>query len=162
SGAAAAQGVIRADLGWLLAALAVAGLAGLVRARPLPWAPAAVVVFAVLWAGVFYLLPAYNRRFALRGQLRHQASLMERPRVVCYPQRWDSVSFYLPDSEVRVYGASQRPELLADLQARPRTLLLVKSGPVLRELLRELPPGLAFAAHERAASVTVGEVRRRG
>jgi hypothetical protein len=127
------------------------------------WAASAAVVLAVLWASVFYLQPAYNRRFALRAQLRQQAGLADTrtPRVVCYPQRWDSVSFYLPESKVRVFGAQQRPELLSELHAHPRTLLLVKSGDVLEGFLRELPPGLVFTPHARPGAVTVGEVRRR-
>jgi 4-amino-4-deoxy-L-arabinose transferase-like glycosyltransferase len=160
---AAVLGVLRPDLGYLLAGIAVTTLAGLARRpRPLSWAAGAGIVFLVLWSAVFYLQPAYNRRFALRGQLR-QASLAElrQQRVVCYPQRWDSVSFYLPKSQVHVYGSHQRQELIADLRAHPRTLVLVKSGPVLRQLLRELPPWLEFVSRARPGAVTVGEVRRR-
>jgi hypothetical protein len=81
--------------------------------------------------------------------------------VVCYPQRWDSVSFYLPHADVRVYTREQRRQLLADLRSRPRTLLLVKSGKVFEDFLRELPESIEFVAHGRSGIVTAGWVRPR-
>ena len=150
----------------VLEASALIGLAWFAGRRGVSWGACAAVTFAVLGLGVYYLQPAYNRQFALRGHLR-RTHTFARPEpavnlpVACYPQRWDSVSFYLPQAEVRVYGAHQRRELLADLQGRPDTLLLVKSGPLLKELLRELPPGVEMVVRGRQGAVTVGLVRTR-
>lgn len=131
--------------------------------RRVSWGMCAAVTFIALVLGVYYLQPAYNRQFALRAPLRSITVLAERGHlsIVCYPQRWDSVSFYRPQVEVRVYTRQQRRQLLADLLSRPRTLLLVKSGKVLEELLRELPDSIEFTAHGRPGLVTAGWVSRR-
>ena len=41
----------------------------------------------------------------------------------CYPQRWDSVSFYLPNADVKVYAATEQQQLFAELRGGPRVLL---------------------------------------
>ncbi len=158
-------GVIPPRAGYALAGAAVGGLAfAVLAAHRLAWRHTAAVTFAGLWLGVQHLLPAYNDLFSLRGQLRRAAGAPERGgrAVVCYPQRYDSVSFYLPRGELRVFGGGQRRELIAHLEQNPGTLLLVKSGPVLRELLAELPPGVEFRAREQRAAIVVGRVVRRG
>ncbi|HEY7156620.1 MAG TPA: glycosyltransferase [Gemmataceae bacterium] len=135
---------------------------GWFAARRVSWGVCVAVTFATLALGVFYLQPAYNRQFALRDQLPSEAALTARGApVVCYPQRWDSVSFYLPHADVLVYTREQCHQLLADLRSRPRTLLLVKSGKVLDELLRELPTSIEFVPHSRSGAVTAGWVRPR-
>ena len=55
-------------------------------------------------------------------------------------------------------GTDQRGELIAHLQEHPGTLLLVKSGPVLQQLLQELPPGVTFTTRQRGGAITVGRV----
>src|SRR5205807_3897819 len=122
--------------GALLAAVAAAGLLGLARARAVPWSACAAVTFAALLVGVQVLLPAYNRRFALRGQLRaHAREAGAGPlTVVCYPQRFDSVGFYLPDAATEVYTPPERGRLLRRLEGRSETLLVVRSGRPLEEL----------------------------
>ena len=119
------------------------------------------VTFVVLYVGVRELQPAYNRQFALRGDLRKQVALLDqRPAcVVCYPQRWDSVSFYLPQANIKVYHTDERARLLSDLRLQPETLLLVRSGHALRELLDGLPPSVEFIARNRQGPITVGLVR---
>jgi dolichol-phosphate mannosyltransferase len=146
----------------LLEMLALAGL-GWFAVRRVSWGVCAAVTFTVLVLGVYHLQPAYNRQFALRGQLRAHADLakMANLTVVCYPQRWDSVRFYLPRADVRVYTRQQRQQLLTDLRSRPRTLLLVKSGTAFDELLRELPDSVEFAARGHPGLVTAGWVRQR-
>jgi dolichol-phosphate mannosyltransferase len=130
--------------------------------RRVSWGACAAVTFVVLGLGVYHLQPAYNRQFALRSQLRAAGlDRSEHPTIVCYPQRWDSVSFYLPHADVRAYTPSQRRQLLADLRSRPRTLLLVKSGRALEQLLRELPDSVEFVAQGPASAVTAGWVRPR-
>jgi 4-amino-4-deoxy-L-arabinose transferase-like glycosyltransferase len=164
AGAAGVYKLLRPEL-----ALALAGLAGLALAtlglskRWLSWAGCAGVVLVLLTAGVHYLQPAYNRQFALRGPLRRTVQ-GARPRglhVLCYPQRWDSVSFYLPTAQVRVYPPGRRRQLLEDLRDRPGGLLLVKSGKDLERLLADLPPGVEFVTRGRPGAVTVGHVRAR-
>jgi dolichol-phosphate mannosyltransferase len=161
--AAAARGMIRPGLALLLATTAVVALALLRRRPAVSWGACGLTAFAVLLLGVLYLQPAYNRQFALRGRVRADAGLAQAPGVpiVCYPQRWDSVSFYLPRADVRVYGPGQWKELVNELRSRPRTLLLVKSGPVLHDLLRDLPDSVEFVPRGRPGAVTAGWVRHR-
>jgi dolichol-phosphate mannosyltransferase len=146
-----------------LETLALIGLAYFTARRGVSWGACAAVTFAVLGLAVYHLQPAYNRQFALPGHLRSDADLaaVERLPVVCYPQRWDSVSFYLPHADVRVYTPDQSRELLADLRGRARTLLVVKSGKVLEDLLRELPDSVEFVTRGRPGALTTGWVRDR-
>jgi dolichol-phosphate mannosyltransferase len=163
AGLAGITGLIKPVHALLLTALAGAGLSLVAGRKRLSWAACGGTTFAVLLVGVLQLQAPYNRQFALRGHLRAQTDLAAARGVpvVCYPQRWDSVSFYLPAADVRVYSAAERGRLLADLRARPRVLLLVKSGPVLEELLRELPPSVEFVARGRPGAITAGWVRPR-
>jgi hypothetical protein len=123
--------------------------------RGLSWAGSAGIIFLVELLAVQYLLPAYNRQFGLRSQLLHASS---REHVVCYPQRFDSVSFYLPRSQVHAFGPDQRRELIAHLHDHPGTLVLVKSGPILDEFMRKLPPGVLFTTRQRGGAITAGRV----
>jgi dolichol-phosphate mannosyltransferase len=154
--------MLRPQMVLMLGALAAVGLV-LAHERRFSWGGCAAVTFLVLGLGVFYLQPAYNRQFALGSHLRSDCKLagVDHLPVVCYPQRWDSVSFYLPRADVRVYTLEQRQQLLVDLRSRPRTLLLVKSGKVLDALLREMPESMEFVAHGRPGIVTAGWVRPR-
>jgi dolichol-phosphate mannosyltransferase len=158
------QRMVKPSAGLPLAAAVVVGFLVLpfVR-RAVSWGVCSAVTFVVLFAGVQTLLPAYNRQFALRSDLRALADHTDTARlpVVCYPQRYDSASFYLPQAEVRVYTAEQRRQLLDDLRARPETLLLVKSGRSLRELVDDLPESLEFVARGGQGAVVVGRVRAR-
>jgi 4-amino-4-deoxy-L-arabinose transferase-like glycosyltransferase len=153
--------LVEPSLVLLLGTLAVSGFA-LLWARRCSWGVCAAVTFAVLALGVFFLQPAYNQQFALPEQLRSHAVLAEKEQlsIVCYPQRWDSVTFYQPHADVRVYTRAQRRQLLADLSTRPRTLLLVKSGKALEELMAELPYSVEFLGRDRPGLVTAGWVRQ--
>src|SRR5205807_10246491 len=134
-----AAALVRPWEGAALACVALAGLAAAARwRRRVSWAACAAAVFAVLFAGVYGLLPAYNRHFAFRAGLHAHAEELDggdAPRVACYPQRWDSASFYLPHADVRAYASGERGRLVDDLRARPDTLLLIKAGRALDELL---------------------------
>jgi dolichol-phosphate mannosyltransferase len=160
---AGAARLVKPAAGVALAAGAVAALGVLLWRRRLSWAACAATTFAVLFLGVQHLHPSYNRQFAVRNHLLDHAgrARMARPSVVCHPQRWDSVTFYLPEADVRVYGGGQRRELVEDLRARPDSLLLVKTGPALDGLLRGLPPGLEFVPRGRPGAFTAGWVRPR-
>jgi dolichol-phosphate mannosyltransferase len=154
--AAAAKELLPAAAGLLLGGAGLVGLVVVLGARRrASWAGCLAVTFAALLLGVHQLLPAYNRQYALRDDLPPAGGPL---RVACYPQRWDSVSFYLPDAEVAVYTAGQRGRLVADLRGRPGTLLVVKSGRPLRELLDELPPEARFMTRGGTGLVTVGHV----
>jgi hypothetical protein len=162
---ASLKGMIKPAAGITFASATVTGTIFLLRdRRRASWAGCLAVTFAMLYIGVRELQPAYNRQFALRSDLRKHVALMHdrMASVACYPQRWDSVSFYLPRSDVKVYHADERERLLADLRARPETLLLVKSGRVLRELLDDLPDSVEYVTRGRQGAVTVGRVRARG
>jgi dolichol-phosphate mannosyltransferase len=145
-----------------LAAIAV--LCGRRIRRPgTSWALCAGTTFVLLLGAVHLLLPGYARKFSLRGELKGQAELCSDPEVpvVCYPHRWDSVSFYLHRNDVQVFTAPQRGELIAHLRAEPATLLVVKSDRALGSVLRDLPPALEFVPRGRSGTVTVGLVRPR-
>jgi dolichol-phosphate mannosyltransferase len=156
--------LVKPPAGLTLAGAALAGgLFLAARRRAVSWGACAAVTFVVLFAGVWHLQPAYNHRFAVRSDLRALAEQVDPSRlpVVCYPQRFDSVSFYLPQADVRAYTAEQRPQLFDDLRARPDTLLLVKSGRSLHELIEGLPDSLEFVARNHQNAVVVGWVRTR-
>jgi hypothetical protein len=86
---------------------------------------------------------------------RHQG--LDAP-VICYPKRWDSVTFYLQRTDVRVFAAEQRPALFTALHGQPRTLLFVKTR-ALPELLAALPPSLEFTPVGRQGpTLSVGVV----
>jgi dolichol-phosphate mannosyltransferase len=148
----------------VLAAVGLAGIAALTYARRrVTWPVAALTSFAVLFVGIQILLPEYNRRFALRTHLRAEAGAFrdERLTVICYPQRWDSVSFYLPDAEVKVFAAHEQQQLLAELRETPRALVAVRSGRALKEIVSGLPNELEFVSGSTDAAVVVGRVRAR-
>jgi 4-amino-4-deoxy-L-arabinose transferase-like glycosyltransferase len=160
AGLATTRQVVRPGSGVLLAGAAAVGMVLVWRRRAVSWGACALTTFAVLFLAVVQLYHGYNRQFALRSQLRAAVGVPRTPGlpVVCYPQRWDSVSFYLPQADVRVYTAAQQRELLDDLRSRPRTLVLVKSA-ALHDLLQALPPAAEFVPRGRPGAVTAGWVK---
>ena len=109
---------------------------------------------------VYWLLPGYARSYSYRGLVRRHADRYECSDVpvICYPRRWDSVSFYLRRSDVRAYAAEELAALLADVQSVPEALLFVKNG-WQEELLARLPPWLVFEPLGRQGMLKVGRVR---
>jgi hypothetical protein len=165
AGLAATAGVLPLVLA---ASLAAAGalLALLSALRPsAPWAASIACTFLVLFLGVQTLQPAYNQRFALRSSLHRHAPLVDAGRlpILCYPQRWDSVTFYLPGAWVMSFARGQEELLAAEVRARPEALLLVKpkSGGKLHDLLSRLPETVEFVPDRSCGSVLVGWVRPR-
>jgi 4-amino-4-deoxy-L-arabinose transferase-like glycosyltransferase len=138
-------------------------LAVVAMVRQVSWAACAATTFLVLYAGVDHLLPAYNQQFALRSELVAEARWSPTPKltIACYPQQYESARFYLPQADVHVYSADQRRQLFDDLKQKPNTLLLVKSGKVKDELLKEMPASMEFVTRGKPGAVTVGRVRRR-
>jgi len=149
--------------GLAFVAVALVLLAAVAVVRQVSWAVCAATTLLVLYAGVQHVLPAYNQQFALRAELvaESQGTPAAVLSVACYPQPYDSARFYLPQADVKVYGAHQRRQLFDDLKKRPDTLLLVKSGKVKDELMKEMPASLEFVTHGKPGAVTVGRLRRR-
>jgi 4-amino-4-deoxy-L-arabinose transferase-like glycosyltransferase len=122
-----------------------------------PWILCGMLPFCLLLGGLYFFLPGHARHFSMRGQVRSLASLCEDPsiRVACYPRGWDSVSFYLQREDVKVYGPDARRELLSDLASGPRTLLFVRTQPLLEELLAGLPWYMQCTPQARQGTVRV-------
>jgi hypothetical protein len=81
--------------------------------------------------------------------------------VLCYPHRWDGVSFYLRRGDVRVFRPKQLGDMVSALGQRPRSLVVVKSDASLDRFLQALPESLEFVLCTRQEPVAVGWVRRR-
>ena len=94
----------------------------------------------------------------MRGQVCSIASMSCKAQipVVCYPRRWDSVSFYLRRDDVVVYTAEMRARLMAALRDQARALAFIKSDHSLNEFLRDLPDTLEFVPQGRQGQVTAG------
>jgi dolichol-phosphate mannosyltransferase len=169
AGLAGALGVWDPGAGVVAApALAVLGLVwcwcGRGRPAPLAWGVCAGTLLVLLLAGVHQVLPGYNRKFSPRGQVRRHLEQAADPRVpvICYPKRWDAVSFYLRRDDVRVYGPAERARMIADLDARPHSLVVVKADRSLRDFVAALPESLEFVPDARKGMiVAVGVVRHR-
>jgi dolichol-phosphate mannosyltransferase len=166
--AAAGAGLLRWPAALLLAAAAAGGLLFAARpewrARPRAmWGLCLTSTFALLFTGVYGVLPSYARRFSLRGLVRPLAESADEERlpVACYPRRWNSVSFYLRRDDVRVYTPAELPQLVEALRRRPETLVFVKTGAPLNALLADLPPGLEFVPQRCRGSLTAGRVRHK-
>jgi 4-amino-4-deoxy-L-arabinose transferase-like glycosyltransferase len=147
----------------VLAGCAVAAMFVVIRDAAHSWPRTAIVTGLVLLLGLQLLMPVYNSQFALRAQLQqHQQSLGGAAMVVlCYPQRWDSISFYAPQAEVKTFLAEEKKELLRAIRAQPGALLLVRSGRW-TQLLKQLPPDLEYVGEEKPGAIWAGCVRVRG
>ncbi len=161
------SGLLRPTTGMLLAVLPAIGILVVVyharRRRAVSWTVCGGATFLTLFTAVQFILPAYARRFSLRGDLRPQAGVAADPAVpvVCYPRRWDSVGFYLRRSDVQAFTPEQMDDLVALVRVRPDTLVVVKSEGALDELVRGLPRSVEFVPRGRGGHVTVGQVRPR-
>jgi 4-amino-4-deoxy-L-arabinose transferase-like glycosyltransferase len=156
-GIMAAIGQVAVTVGWIVAGLALVGLIALCfRSQSVNWAMTAVLMASSLCLAVQHVLPAYNQFFSLRDSL--VCLQAGEPPVVCYPYRYDSVTFYRPEGEVRVFTVEQHGELFAYLREQPGSLLLVKSPARLQRLLREMPAELEYRTARHQGAITVGRV----
>jgi 4-amino-4-deoxy-L-arabinose transferase-like glycosyltransferase len=149
----------------ILLAVVLVGILPLLWLAPFrSWPACAVLTFGLLFGGLQLILPSYNRQFALREQLQaHSRQTQGSLRIVfCYPQCWDSVGFYLPDAEVKVFLAGTQAQLLRELTASPGALLLVRAGRWQQELVRRMPDTLEYVPGDWQGSVIAGWVRKRG
>ena len=111
---------------------------------------------------MWFLQPTYNKQFSVRDSLRRHLRESDRTRaVVCYPHRYESAGFYLPENPVHVFGVDQHAQMGAYLGANPGTVVLVKSGPAFERMVAELPPALEFRTRQRRGAVLVGRVVER-
>ena len=122
------------------------------------WLACGLSTFATLFLTLHVLLPGYYRKFSIRTELRSLAAHAGKSGapLACYPHSWDSAHFYLGCPDARTYGPIEKELLFAHLHARPDTLLLVKSGHALDDLLRALPGSLKFVPVGRPGSITTG------
>jgi 4-amino-4-deoxy-L-arabinose transferase-like glycosyltransferase len=146
----------------VLALVAVGYVLGRQHSPRSAWATCGVATFAVLVAGILLIAPNYYRRFSMCEEIRAAAGPNE-PRlpVACYPHHWDSINYYLKRDDVRVYDRARRDRMLADLEHQPATLVFVKTGAALNDLLTGLSAELEFVTCGKARTVTAGLVRRR-
>jgi 4-amino-4-deoxy-L-arabinose transferase-like glycosyltransferase len=122
---------------------------------------AAGASYVVLFIGTWFLLPGYSERFSLRNQLQQLETTGKDPGVICFPRRWDSVSFYLRRDDIRCYSSEQIAELHADLIGRPETVMILKPGEAFDLFLSTLPPTLEFEPSGHAGLAITGWVRHR-
>jgi len=127
--------------------------------RPFFVAGSCTLAILLLAAGVF-LLPEYHRKFGLRGQIRPHMGLARDIAVICYPRRWDSVSFYL-EKEAAYFSPEERGQLIARLREGD-ALLFVKNGSAFVGLIQDLPPYLEFMPLGlQGGNVRVGLVKQK-
>jgi hypothetical protein len=152
----------------MMVTISTAGIAWLVlpSRRQTPggaWIECGIATFGLLLLATYLILPGYYRKFSLRDQVWSAPDnmLQTKVRVACYPHLWDSINFYLGRRDVQTYGPGERDRLLADLESVPHTLVFVKSGPPLNDLLRRLPSSLKFFPTSQGEIATSGIVRSR-
>lgn len=156
---------IRPERSWLLITAALVALAVLLfrrydRRASWLWVGGATAVFAGF--AVHEILPEYAQRFSMRHPLQMHAWRIPPAdsAIYCYPHRFDSVSFYARGTEVHGFHRGERPTLIATLESRPRSLIVVQTK-YLEEVLHDLPPALEFIKHQEEPNITILEVRQR-
>jgi 4-amino-4-deoxy-L-arabinose transferase-like glycosyltransferase len=133
------------------------------RSNVATWPTCAAVTFLLLFLGQLILLPPYHRQFSLRDALcpvQAGAASGQVP-VLCYPQAWESVRYYLPAAAIKVFAGDQRAQLRSQLQGQPKTWLVVKSAKILDDLLRDWPANVDCRPRLPTGPVTVCEVSAR-
>jgi dolichol-phosphate mannosyltransferase len=158
--------VLTATEGCLLAAALLGGsfLAARMGVRLPPavaWRLCGAVTFALLLLGIHGLLPRHTQKLSLRRQIHAVADPVRSGTlpIVCYPRRWDSISFYLQRGDIRAYTPGQRRQMIDALSDRRETLVFVASGRPLEELRAALPAGMEFVPRGQQGVVAVGSVR---
>jgi 4-amino-4-deoxy-L-arabinose transferase-like glycosyltransferase len=127
------------------------------------WASTAAALALLLLVGVTEGLPHYHRRFTLREQVHGQLDVAQDGQmpIICYPKRWDSISFYL-GRDIALYTPAQKNELIEDLQRQGESLLFVRRHGALQDLLQALPEGWEFSPRgTQGPNVATGVVRAR-
>ena len=171
------KGWVDMSTAYLCIAIGFALVIGLVilvlSGRGVPWAGtmAACALLGVM--ACWEVLPGYHEGFSLRGHLRQAIKYRVQPEdlafasngrpveLVCYPHRWDSAAFYLPKAKMVVFGPSELPAMENYLRANPESLLLMKPGAALRNLLAKFPTRSPRIENELGA-VAVTRLEERG
>lgn len=123
------------------------------------WAVCGAAMSLLMLAGVSLFLPAYAEKFSLRGEVECQAATCssERGPILCYPRRWDSVSFYLGRDDVRAFTEKELEILIEELANTSGAVVFARTG---REsaILNRLPASRIWKPLGRAGQLTVGQV----
>jgi 4-amino-4-deoxy-L-arabinose transferase-like glycosyltransferase len=132
------------------------------RMRTALWAGTAAASFVALFLTAQLALPWYADRYSLRAQLvPHVDACAGAVPVMCYPHRWDGVSYYLERNDVRVFRPAQLSELAAALSRHRQSLVVVKCDASLEAFCQALPESLEFVPCSCREPVAVGWVRKR-
>jgi 4-amino-4-deoxy-L-arabinose transferase-like glycosyltransferase len=124
------------------------------------WLAAGGATALVLVVASFFILPEYHQRFALRGEVCRCADLARDMPVLCYPRRWDSVSFYLGRGVATCNWAAS--EQLLNWTEKGGALLFVKTPQALAEVVSTLPQTLEWTLRESpGANIKVAVVKRK-
>jgi 4-amino-4-deoxy-L-arabinose transferase-like glycosyltransferase len=114
----------------------------------------------VLLAGNLFWLPAYHSHFGLRTQVEPCLNSASTAPVICYPRRWDSVSFYL-QRPTTCFTADELSQMIAAFETT-EAWLFVKNDKSFMDLLAALPPHLEFVSYgQDDGNVRVGTVKRK-
>jgi 4-amino-4-deoxy-L-arabinose transferase-like glycosyltransferase len=119
-------------------------------ARPaLAWGVCAAVVLAFITVAMRDLMVGYASRHspAPVAKLLRELPETRRKPVISYGRQWNSASFYLRREVVCSYDEHHRQQLIDFLTKKPKTLVLVESGPPLQEFLATLPHTLKTEVH---------------
>lgn len=102
------------------------------------------LAFSLQLGAICFLLPDYNRKYALRGSIRRYVELCheQKLRVYSFPRQWDSISFYL-QKDVNYFRDNELQQLYERLQSES-ALVVLKRGSAEREFLSNLPIELEF------------------
>ena len=134
---------------WLTIIFSIVATIALVTARRrnpgILWGWNGVILILLCWCAVGLLLPNYNRRFSMRGSVARfrDTCADENLLIAAYPRRWDALDFYL-DREVALYPPDKLADMMTMLQARKKTLVILKAGRHADRFLSELPTNLQF------------------
>ena len=117
------------------------------RAAGASWRPpAATAVLGVALLATLHhaVLPWYAAQRSPFGRPELLAEYLADPAtpVVCYPRNCDSVAFYAGRADLRNVRSKHTFMLVADLQSRPRTVVLFTHRHSLEALRNTLPPDL--------------------
>jgi hypothetical protein len=104
----------------------------------------AAVAFGILFLGHNLAIPWYAGHRGAMTVLPDIAAYChdQRVPVVCYPRNCDAVSFYVARDDLRSFRSKETHLLIADMQQRPRTILLLTHRHSLQGLRYALPPDL--------------------
>jgi 4-amino-4-deoxy-L-arabinose transferase-like glycosyltransferase len=125
------------------------------------WLTASGIMAGLVMACLVLVLPRYFARFSLHSQVQPLRRWIdaEPGMVVCYPRRWDSVSYYLRRSDVVDLDPT---ELTAGFVWPDWSWCLVKNASTLQDLRERLPPGMTVTMVESRFGLIAVKVAKHG